>query len=150
MSSSPPMWMNLGRKLTINPLHGLPIWMLLELIINRGERIGEFLFILACKDPREGRRRCANLWQLIPDPADWGSDRGSQGETLGGWQAKAGGRERLGCLVDRIGVQPNLIDHARIENDSSVFDETFPDHPPKWNASKAVACAVLHRSTPDI
>ena len=134
----------------------------LELIINRGERIVEFLFSLAFEFPlmlRLGRRRgawCADLWHLAPDPAEWRTERGSEGETLdlgavGLRQAAACGRERLGCLANGIDVQANLVlEHVRIENDSGVSLETFPDHPSKRNAGETVTCAILHRSTPDI
>jgi hypothetical protein len=111
----------------MSKLHGLPIGMFLELIINRGERIAEFLLSLAFEDPLEGR-----------------------GGGLGRKQTKVCRRERLGCHVDGFCVQSNLIDHVCVENDSSVLNETFPDHPSKCDASETVTCAVLHRSTPDI
>ena len=108
-------------------LHGLPIGMFLKLIINRGEHIAEFLLSFAFEDPL-----------------------GWQGGGLRRKQTKVCGREWLGCHVDGFDVQSNLVDHVRVENDSSVLNETFPDHPSKCNASETVTCAVLHRPTPDI
>ena len=66
-------------------LQDLPACVLLELIINWGERIVEFFLSLVFGFPpvlqHWGRRRWrgrAKLWQLAPDPAEWGNERGSQ------------------------------------------------------------------------
>ena len=172
MSSLPLMRTGWGREaLTRNPFHDLPISMFLELVINRRERIVEFLSCFAFRDERrllEGEHDFggfveAKAWQLGPDPAEWGTEPrndGSrdttEGESLkfaaaGQSQVKGCRREWRGHSVNVINIQSNLVHgHVGIENDSNVSLETLPDHPPKGDASKTVTFAVLYRSTPNI
>lgn len=160
-----------GKQLTRNPFHDLPVCVFLELVVNRGERIVEFLLSLAFVDEPlllEGEHdfRAAaqlKLRQLAPDPAEWGTDRGNDGNrdiaegetlelgTIGSSQVKGCGRERLGCHKDGIDIQPNLVfEHMRIENDPNINLETLSDHPSKGNTSEAVTLTVCYRSAPDI
>ena len=140
------------------------------MIINRGERIVEFFFGFAFGDePRLvidvedfGGSFGAKAWQLGPDPSEWGTEARNdgnwdttEGETLKfvvrPSQAQGCRWEWRGCLEDGFNVQPNLVlEHVGVENDSDVSLETFPDHPPKGNAGKTVALAILNRSAPDI
>ena len=145
--------------------------MLVELVINGGERVIEFLFSLALGDePRllEGKYNCrgaveTKVWQLAPNPAEWGTGRGNdgnwdlaKGESLklsgiGPSQVKGCGRERLRRLKDRIDVKSNLVlEHVCVENDPNIELENFPDHPSKGDAGETMTLAICYRSTPDV
>ena len=70
---------------------------------------------------------------------------------VGPREVKGCGCESFGCLVDGINIQPNLVlEHVRVENDTSVNLETFPDHPSKGNAGEAATFAVFHGPAPDV
>jgi hypothetical protein len=118
------VWVSWRRKLTRNLLYDPPVCVFLKRVINPGERIVEFFCSLAFDfPPVRLRDRQGAVWR----------------------------RERLRCPVDGIDVQSNLIpEHVCVENDSSVSLETFSDHPSKGNAGETVACAILHRSAPDV
>ena len=145
--------------------------MFIQLIINRGERIVEFFLGFAFGlEPRllpEGESDFggsvgAEVWQVGPDPSEWGTEArndGSwdttEGETLKfvarPSQAQGCRWEWRGCTEAGFDVQSNLmLEHVGVENDSDVSLETFPDHPPKGNAGKTVALAILNRSAPNI
>ena len=168
--------MRIGRQLTRYPFNDVPRRLYLDLIDDRRQRIVEFLLRLALEDgfnplePPEGTYKLlrvarTKVRQSVPNPAEWGSERGNDGnrDTTEGEpqkirrveptqaQVEIFRREWLGCLSDGIDVQSNLVlEHVGVEDYSSVDLETLPDHPPKGNTSKGMTFAILHGSTADI
>jgi hypothetical protein len=139
-----------------------------ELIVDRRERIVEFLLSLAhvMDGGGFGRREFggwgyAKVFYLLPTPAEWGFEPGSNGlgdtETgkffgPGLTQALTLRQDGGGCREDVISVQPKLkFEHVCVENDTSVIVlEAFPNHPSKGNAGKAVRFAVSYGSAANI
>ena len=145
--------------------------MQVELIVNRRERILEFLYGFAFVFKSLLLERKQDLWgflqaetfRLTPKPAEWESESGKDGNWdtaqseapnligAGAIQGMGLRREWVGCLIKGFDVQSDLMhEHVRIENYSSVGLETLPNHPSKGDAGETVTCTVLHRSTTNV